>query len=403
MKLGLLISGLTPEAGGAFSLESTILDELLEQDTNNEIFIYTHRDLHIKPKPNQHIIRIYPHLPPPPPKTRNLPRWILSRTLNRAKEFYWQNPRLYELVIEHKIDLFWFLGSFKPLPIPYVFTVLDCQHRIQPEFPEVSTYGWTWNDRENFFSNIRKATYIITGTKEGAKQIQDFYQPAYDRIRTIPIPVPQSILRQLNDSTRPQNLWIEKPFLFYPAQFWPHKNHATLLYALKIIHSQKMLNKPLSLVLCGSDKGNRSYIFRLVRELGLEQYVQMLPFINENEVAWLYDNAEAMVFPSLFGPDNLPPLEAFWRKCPVITSHIPGADEQLGQGPLYFEPYNENDLANTICTLIRSPEKRSLCIKHGLERINQRTPKDYISHMFQIINEFKKVRRLWGDNFLTMD
>lgn len=399
MRIGFLISGLQPEAGGAFYLESSILREILEFQTNHEVYIYTFRDLDISPKANQHIVRIEPNPTIVPINKRSLIRGLASFILNKVRRSFWKRPTLNELLVQHKIDLFWFLGSYKPIPIPFVFTVLDCQHRLQPEFPEVSTTGWTWDEREDFLSNVRRASYVITGTDEGAKQISSFYQVPYERMRTIPLPVHQTYL-ETSSTERPKSLWINSPFLFYPAQFWPHKNQATLLYALKIINSRiNEHSQTLSLVLCGSDKGNREYIFRLVRELGLESKVQMLPFVNETEVSWLYDNAFALIFPSLFGPDNLPPLEAFARRCPVLAANIPGAIEQLGEAAIFFDPLNEESIAESVLSLLQSESLKSICIERGIKQITNRTPSNYVNSMFEIINTFSKKRRLWGTNF----
>jgi glycosyltransferase involved in cell wall biosynthesis len=39
-------------------------------------------------------------------------------------------------------------------------------------------------------------------------------------------------------------------------------------------------------------------------------------------------------YPSFFGAENLPPLEAFALGCPVIAADMPGAREQLGDAAI---------------------------------------------------------------------
>ena len=399
MRIGFYISGLQPDAGGAYSLESSLLHEILIHNSEHELFIYCYRDLPEAPRNNQHFVRLEPPHSYTPSVKRSYIRNLISRIYYNLKLIVLKKSTLAQLVLQHKIDLIWFLGGFEAVPVPFVFTVLDCQHRVQPEFPEVSTFGWTWEDRNRFLAHTQRATFTVTGTHAGAKQIENYFNPPSDRLRVIPIPIPLSSRDTVLESQRPKSLWTNSPFIFYPAQFWPHKNHYTLLYALKIINSRNILPQPLSLVLCGSDKGNRSYIFQLVRQLGLESQVQMLPFIDQKEVLWLYDNAEALVFPSLFGPDNLPPLEAFSRKCPVIAARNAGAEEQLGNAALYFDPYNETELADVILKLLTSKEVRSQCIELGLKQIQDKTARNYVEKVFQVIDEFKPIRRLWGENF----
>ncbi len=397
MRVGFLVSGLTPEAGGAFTLESSIIEALLGSSIPYEVFVYAYRDLAVTPKAGQHIVRL---------RSRHSIAWTpalfdTSRGacswLNKCFQKLYHPHTLSELVTLHKIDLFWFLGGFEPVAMPFVFTELDCQHRLQPEFPEVSKVGWSWNDRENFHLYARRAAYVVTGTEEGARQMRYFYQIPAERCRVIPLPVPVSTLRSDITPTRPKGLWVEPPFLFFPAQFWPHKNHVTLVKALKYYNDANPL-KPLGLVFSGADKGNRAHVFRFVREVGLEHKVQILPFISEAEVLWMYDHAVALAFPSLFGPDNLPPLEAFARHCPVITANIPGAKEQLGDAPLYYDPLDERDLSDKIKQLLTSTDLRDSCIQKGLRQIEGRTANDYVQRMCDIMEEFARVRKLWGSD-----
>ena len=43
----------------------------------------------------------------------------------------------------------------------------------------------------------------------------------------------------------------------------------------------------------------------------------------------LYSQAFALVMPTYFGPTNMPPLEAFKFKIPVLYSNIKGLKEQV--------------------------------------------------------------------------
>jgi hypothetical protein len=61
--------------------------------------------------------------------------------------------------------------------IPYVMAIHDLQHRLQPEFPEVSAYG-EWERREYLFRNgIRHATLLLADSDVGKEDVLDFYGP----------------------------------------------------------------------------------------------------------------------------------------------------------------------------------------------------------------------------------
>ena len=52
-----------------------------------------------------------------------------------------------------------------------------------------------------------------------------------------------------------------------------------------------------------------------------------------------------MVMPSYFGPTNMPPLEAFAMKTPVVVSDLPGIRDQVGEAALLVEPENPKALS----------------------------------------------------------
>src|SRR5439155_4907404 len=137
------------------------------------------------------------------------------------------------------IDLVWFLHpGYLPVPVPYLATVWDLQHRRQPFFPEVSTTGWTWEARELAYrSSLPRAARIITGTEAGKDEIIAFYGVSPDNIVVVPMPVAQAGLPE-DDGNRIDvraKYGLRREFLFYPAQFWPHKNHVNLLLALDLL------------------------------------------------------------------------------------------------------------------------------------------------------------------------
>src|SRR5690349_18831722 len=52
----------------------------------------------------------------------------------------------------HRIDCIWFATPYwAETELPYVFTIWDLQHRVQPWFPEVSRRG-RWEFREQWFA-----------------------------------------------------------------------------------------------------------------------------------------------------------------------------------------------------------------------------------------------------------
>jgi glycosyltransferase involved in cell wall biosynthesis len=62
--------------------------------------------------------------------------------------------------------------------------------------------------------------------------------------------------------------------------------------------------------------------------------------LEDAEIAALYGNAEALVFPSLYEGFGIPPLEAMSLACPVLAADIPVLREVCGDSAYFFDPYD---------------------------------------------------------------
>lgn len=308
------------------------------------------------------------------------------------------SERVFQKIFEkHRIDIYWSIipGSITT-KTPFITTVWDLEHRKHAFFPEISA-DKQWKKREKMYRNILgQAVSIIVGTQEGKREIEKFYQIPSEHIRVLPLPIPSFAFApsKNNDDYVLSKYGLKPGYLFYPAQFWPHKNHVCLLYALKFLYDNN--NLPLKLVFVGADKGNLKYVRNVVSNLGLSEHVHILGFISTEELIALYRNASALTFASYFGPDNLPPLEAFALGCPVIAAKVAGAEEQLGNAALFFDPANSEQLAEQILSLYKNSDLRAELIQRGFERASHFTVKEYLEEIFSILDEFEPIRRCWS-------
>jgi glycosyltransferase involved in cell wall biosynthesis len=331
-------------------------------------------------------------------------KWLASLTNSLLKGSHFKNraqrrSEYFENQLSFlQLDMIWYLG---PHPytqeIPYALTVWDIQHRLQPWFPEVSSNG-VWMLRElGTASFIQRATIIVTGNMVGAHQISSTYSIPMDRILVNALPAPSDaiIYKENPKSSEDIRKWREEvgAFILYPAQFWPHKNHKVLLEAISISVSDGDFMPKL--VLTGSDKGNLDYMNALIKDLKIDNCVINLGFVSRQDLLYLYTEANALVFPSMFGPDNIPPLEAMAVGCPVLVSDDPGMREQLGSSAIYVSPTSPLDWANAIREVHREPKLRQTLVMAGIEKINACNSGEYIKTVRQRMLEFKQIRETW--------
>lgn len=325
---------------------------------------------------------------------------LIDDRTGRCVNVAWYNGGLNEAVMRHKVDLVWFLSiATVDIDIPHILPVWDLQHCLQTFFPEVSSGGEYLARNKAYQHFLPRATYILTGTEQGKKEISFFYRIPEDRIVVTPLPLPQYMSGEPVE--RPGELapfGLERGnFIFYPAQFWPHKNHVALLETLRILKSTSELR--LKLVLTGSDHGNLRYVREQIAEKGLVEDVALLGFVETQSILWLYQNAFALTYPSFFGPDNIPPLEAFSAGCPVIAANVKGALDQMGDAALLVDPQDEKGFAAALLRLAREPRLRETLVDRGRRVAQERTAEAYVRNVFELMDGFSSIRRCWGSHF----
>ena len=280
--------------------------------------------------------------------------------------------------------------------IPYGTVVWDLAHRNWPCFPEVGARSmWLWR-QEHFALLVGRASIVYTGTNRGQRELEYYFQVGTEHIRVLRYPTPSFAVAAANRPVRSdvlRRLDVPKDYLFYPAQFWAHKNHVVILEACKLIRDQTGWD--LGIVFTGSDKGNCDYVRAHAERLGLQGVCKVFDFVDQNELVDLYKGAFCLTYATFFGPDNLPPLEAFALGCPVVASAVPGSEEQLGDAALLFAPHDEQELARQILTL-RDPNTRAQLIFKGERRTRGgSTWDDYTSNLIKSLDDFASIRRAW--------
>lgn len=148
------------------------------------------------------------------------------------------------------------------------------------------------------------------------------------------------------------------------------------------------------LVFVGSDKGNKAYIVQQAQVLGVSEQVHFLGFVAVKELLALYQNAFCLLYLTYFGPENLPPLEAFALRCPVVASRVEGAEAQMQNAALLVSN-DPQDAASAVFKLWNDHNLRKTLIEKGSQVAQQRAGKYFARAFFEIVNEFEPIRNCW--------
>jgi glycosyltransferase involved in cell wall biosynthesis len=297
--------------------------------------------------------------------------------------------RFRRIADEHGLELL-VLGEPSPLGfetgLPFIMPVHDLQHRLQPEFPEVSADG-EYQKREYLYANAaRQAVRLLVDSPVGREDLVQAYDIPPERAAVLPFVASFSAREVPSEAqVRAVRRKYELPnrYVFYPAQFWTHKNHKRLAKALHLLHTERQTDVPL--VLVGGKQNAYDEFVETVKLLGIENLVHILGYVPDDEIASLYVGSEGLVMPTFFGPTNLPILEAWCLGVPVITSDIRGVREQAGDAALLADPRDERALAEAVHRLWSDPDLRTALAKKGAARAAEFTPQQFAERAVSIV------------------
>lgn len=353
MNVGVFINdSMLPAVGGGYSYQYKLINRINEYSFSNEIVIkfIISNDYSKIFNFKKEVILLKKNRPiEVKPKKNNL-----RGLFNRKKELRNKNISindqqfLLDTLINNQIQVIYRLtqGFFPLLDFPTIFTNWDIGHRSTWPFPEM-TYKKSFTIRENTYNtHLAKALSIFCESETGKEELLKYTNINDNKICVVPM-FPGSVvdikLTKLEYKKVENEVNLEPyKFYLYPAQFWPHKNHYNLIKAFaKIVN----IHQDFKLVLTGGDQGNLNYIKKLIEELNLKDKIILLGFVKDQTLFWLYKNAICLVMPTFLGPTNMPLLEARELNCPVLCSDLKGHREMLGDGAIYFDPQNNDDIA----------------------------------------------------------
>lgn len=262
-----------------------------------------------------------------------------------------------------------------------ISVIHDLMHIYEPAFPEVGSEDEV-NGRNALFTSItRFNTDVLVDSYTGREHVRAHFPSPKTRLHVLPFVAPASLVH-----SAPQKPKKELPhrFLFYPAQFWPHKNHVRLVEAAASLRESC---PDLHFVFSGTTKyAGYGPFLEKVNALGMQAHFTVLGYIPEEEIAWLYRHARALVMPTFFGPTNIPPLEAMTLGCPVAVSGVYGMPEQCGNAAVYLEPGSVPSIANAIYRLWTDDALCKELAAEGLTRSRRWNEEAFMKEFLYIIS-----------------
>lgn len=226
-----------------------------------------------------------------------------------------------------------------------VIHIPDLRYRHFPEQIPPEVMG-VWS--QQFPESARRAEAILTLSRFSRDDLAGAFDLDPARIGVASPGVEARFFEPVAESALAETrarLGLPERFIYYPADTWPHKNHARLFEALALLN-RRSLRVPL--VLSGFPNAGEDAVVRALRDRGLEGQVRRPGYLTRADLPAVYRLADALVFPSMFEGWGMPVSEAMACGAAVACSRAASIPEVGGELPLYFDPLDAAGMAECI-------------------------------------------------------
>jgi len=277
----------------------------------------------------------------------------------------WEQWKLPQALKQDKIDIFHSPANttMAASPCPVVVTVHDTHLQ---EIPRGTFFDRIYYGKVQPW-NIRRAKRIITPSEYSKKNIVTFMKVPCENIAVIPLGINKNFMVPLDNNlvdTIKAKLDITGPYILNAGGESPWKNVSRLIQAFAVLVEKYRIKEKL-LITGIRTKAILDKHLCEIENLGLKGKVHVLGYIPDDDLMGLYTGAELFVYPSLMEGFGFPPLEAMACGVPVVASNAASIPEVSGEGALYCDGKDSEDIAEKIYMVLSNKELRQDLISKG--------------------------------------
>jgi len=164
---------------------------------------------------------------------------------------------------------------------------------------------------------------------------------------------------------------LARPFILGLGTLQPRKNYVRLIRAYHLLRQRH--DVPHQLVIGGGRGWLYEDIDATIAELGLEEKVRLVGFVDDADLPALYAAADLFAFPSLYEGFGIPVLEAMGCGTPVVTADNSSLPEVAGDAAMLVDALDVEALADALWRLIDDGALRQILVQRGQQQVQRFT------------------------------
>ncbi len=340
-----------------------------------------------------------------------------AKVLNWNYNFLWTQGRLSLEMIIRRPDILFVPSHTLPIihPRKSIVTIHDIGFVNNTGFYSVDRMGPEGNFFRKFINSIvriftlgkfganttdylfwstkfalKKARTILTVSNFTKKEILDFYGDKVKNVEVVYNGYNNNIYRKINDKEKIQEVLdkygITGPYLFYVGRIDKKKNIPELVQAFAMMREQEKDIKH-KLVLVGNASFGFDEVMQLSEDYRLEHELIVPGWVEEIDMPYLFNGADAFVFPSKYEGFGIPLLQSMACGIPVAASWAASIPEITKKAALLFNPNSVEDISQALIRIIKDDNLRSELKDLGAERIKEFSWSKTAGGILEILNK----------------
>lgn len=322
------------------------------------------------------------------PKVKNL-AWLNSfdhnfviKTPSVKVGGLWRSWLINNDLKKDNVDIFHGLSNEIPFRInksgvKSVVTIHDLIFmRYSELYPAVDRFFY----QQKFRYACENADAVVAVSQQTKDDIMEFYKIPAERIRVIYQDCQSSFHQKVDNQsilTIKSKYSLNKPYIICVSSFSERKNQKRLVEAF-----QQLGLKDYELVLVG---GKSKYADEITQNF--PKNTKILYGVPSADLPALYQGASLCVYPSFFEGFGIPIIEALHSGIPVVAATGSCLEEAGGEGALYANPLDVNDLADKVRQVLTNDSLRNDLILRGKEHVKQFSVENIAGQLIKLYQE----------------